>query len=156
MKTIILGQKVKDIVTNIEGIATTRAEYLHGCARIGIQPPIDKEGKIPDWIDVDEPQLKVIVKKPILKAKKPKVLVKLGLKIHDPVSGVEGIAIGRCAYLNGCARILLQPRLDKDGKKTKPSWFDEPQVKVVKVRREVAQGARRTGGPAPMRPSRAY
>lgn len=156
MKTILLGQKVKDIVTGLEGIAVMRAEYLHGCARVGIQPPKDKEGKVPEWIDVDEPQIEVIVKKQILKTKKPKVLIMLGQKIHDPVSGAEGIAVGRCSYLNGCARICLQPRLDNDGKKQKSIWFDEPQLKAVKNRREVAPGARLTGGPAPSRPNRSY
>lgn len=153
---ILLGQKVKDIVTGLEGVAVNRADYLHGCARVGIQPALDKDGKIPDTVDIDEPQLKVLVKKQILKAKKPKILIKLGQKINDPVSGVDGIALGRCTFLNGCARILLQPKLDKDGKKQRSIWFDEPQIKVVKERREVAQGSKKTGGPAPLKPSRAY
>jgi hypothetical protein len=59
---IELGDEVKDSVTGVKGIATARCEFLHGCTRVGVQPPIGKDGKIPDSVYFDEPQL-VIIKK---------------------------------------------------------------------------------------------
>lgn len=48
-----LGQKVRDIITGLEGIVTSRTEYLTGCAHIGVQPQQLKDGKMvdPEWID---------------------------------------------------------------------------------------------------------
>ncbi len=56
-----LGDQVKDKVTGFEGIAVGRHIFLQGCHRISVQPPIDKEGKHPESVSFDEPQL--IVKK---------------------------------------------------------------------------------------------
>lgn len=57
-----LGDKVKDPVTNLEGIVIGRTEFLYGCTRIGVQPKISKDGKMPDAHWFDEPQLKVVKK----------------------------------------------------------------------------------------------
>ena len=58
----MLGKKVKDNVTGLEGIAVTKCIYLNGCVQYAIQAKIDKDGKIPDEKWVDEQQLKVIGK----------------------------------------------------------------------------------------------
>jgi hypothetical protein len=42
-------------------------------------------------------------------------MVKLGQHVKDRVSGFEGIAIGKTTYLNGCDRILVQPKVKPDG-----------------------------------------
>lgn len=57
---IQLGDEVKDTVTGFKGIAIVRSEYISGCARVGVQPGVDKEGKIPDAQHFDEPMLQVI------------------------------------------------------------------------------------------------
>lgn len=59
MSDISLGDKVRDVVSGLEGIATARCLYLNGCDHIGIQPPA-KDGKIPpiQWVDV--PQVEVV------------------------------------------------------------------------------------------------
>ena len=66
MSKIDLGDKVKDPVTGIYGIAYVRLSYLQGCDRIGIQPPTVREkGKVPnvpELFHVDEPQLEIITK----------------------------------------------------------------------------------------------
>lgn len=51
---IILGSKVRDVVTGLEGMATAWAQHLFGCDRYWVAPPIDKDGKPRDgmWIDV--------------------------------------------------------------------------------------------------------
>ena len=57
---INLGDEVKDTITGYRGIAIARHTYLQGCDRISIQPPIDKEGKMPESLTFDEPQLEVV------------------------------------------------------------------------------------------------
>ena len=57
---IQLGDKCRDRVTGFEGVATIRSEYISGCARVALQPPVDKEGKIPECQHFDEPMLTVL------------------------------------------------------------------------------------------------
>lgn len=55
-----LGDKVQDKISGFRGIVIARTEYLNGCARCGVQPSVDKEGKLPSHEYFDEPQLKVL------------------------------------------------------------------------------------------------
>jgi len=50
---IQLGQKVRDVVSGLEGIVTGRTEYLNGCIQYCVKPPLDKDGKMQEawWID---------------------------------------------------------------------------------------------------------
>ena len=52
-----LGKQAKDIVTGFEGIVTSKHIYLTGCTQYGLQPRIDKDGKIPDKAYFDETRL---------------------------------------------------------------------------------------------------
>lgn len=63
MKSINLGDKVKDSVTGFVGIAIGRTVWLHGCNRITVQPEgVNKEGKTFESNSFDEPQLLVVKK----------------------------------------------------------------------------------------------
>ena len=62
---IELGVTVKDVVTEFTGIITWRVEYLSGCPQYGVQPPMDKNGVVPDAKQFDENRLKVTDSKPI-------------------------------------------------------------------------------------------
>jgi len=57
---IALGSKVKDNITGLTGIVTSRTEWLNGCKRYAVQPKINKDGKVPDVEWIDEDQLTVI------------------------------------------------------------------------------------------------
>lgn len=58
----------------------------------------------------------------------------LGDRVKDKITGMTGIATGRCAWLYGCVRYAVQPeKLDKDNKSGEPVWFDEPQLLLVKA-----------------------
>lgn len=60
MKTTIkLGDKVKDVVTGLEGIVISRIEYITGCEQCGVSPPA-KDGKILDAAYIDHTRLQVI------------------------------------------------------------------------------------------------
>jgi hypothetical protein len=62
---IELGDEVKDEVTGFQGIAVARTEWLHGCKRIVIQPPLGKDEELKDSATFDEPQLVVIKSKKV-------------------------------------------------------------------------------------------
>ena len=51
----ILGKKVRDRVTGMEGIATSVCFDLYGCVQTIINPGTDKDGKVRDqlWFDIN-------------------------------------------------------------------------------------------------------
>lgn len=59
---IELGSKVKDRVTGFCGIAVARTKHLYMCDRYTVQPPIDKDGKIPEAFSMDGFALEVLEK----------------------------------------------------------------------------------------------
>lgn len=61
-----LGCKVRSLVSGFTGMVTSRSEHLNGCDRYWVQPPVDKEGKLPDGCWLDEGELDVI-EPPVLK-----------------------------------------------------------------------------------------
>lgn len=72
MSGIKLGQKVRDVITGFEGIAVTRMEWLNGCVRIAVQPPMRRDpddkangGFVPDSKTFDEEELEVLDETPI-------------------------------------------------------------------------------------------
>ncbi len=83
-------------------------------------------------------------------------MVNLGDKVKDPVTGLEGIVIGRTEFLYGCTRIGVQPKLGKDGKVPDANWFDEPQLKVIKAKeiKPATKAQRDVGGPMISIPTR--
>ena len=52
-----LGQKVRDTISGVEGVAVARTEWMYGCVRITIQPEGSKDGKPYEYFNADEPQL---------------------------------------------------------------------------------------------------
>ena len=61
VQIVHLGDAVRDIVTGFKGTVIGVAEYLYGCRRLIVQPPVDKDGKYVEAVWVDEPQVKVLV-----------------------------------------------------------------------------------------------
>lgn len=56
-----LGDRVKDRISGVQGIAVARTEWLYGCVRICIQQEkATKDGKPQDTFTVDEPQCEVL------------------------------------------------------------------------------------------------
>jgi hypothetical protein len=57
--TIKMGDKVRDVITGFEGIHTGWLQYIHGCKRVLINPPVDKDGKLVDaqWFDEQRVEL---------------------------------------------------------------------------------------------------
>lgn len=75
--------------------------------------------------------------------------IKLGERVRDKISGLEGIAEGIADWRNGCRRIAIKPtELDKDGTPRGTYWCDEPDVERVKGVKPIPE-QRKTGGPRP-------
>ena len=62
---IKLGSKVRDNITGFTGIATARTEWLHGCARVTVQPQALHDGKPIDPFTFDEEQMEVVEELPV-------------------------------------------------------------------------------------------
>ena len=62
-------------------------------------------------------------------------MIRLGDKVKDPITGFTGTVVARTTWLQGCARINIQPfGTDKDGKIFECQSFDEPQLVVIKAK----------------------
>ena len=85
----------------------------------------------------------------------PNFKFKLGIKLKDRISGVEGVSVARTQYLSGCNHYSLQrPGVDKDGKLWDWLNFNEDMLKLV-VDKPVAEMSNpRNGGPAFQDPPR--
>lgn len=89
------------------------------------------------------------------------VKINVGDSAKDTITGFTGVVVARTEWLNGCARLTIQPsQLDKDGKPIDTFTFDEMQLEFVSARlvegplRADREPFRATGGPRP-EPSRA-
>ena len=60
---IKLGDKVKDKVSGLIGIAVEKREYLNGCIQYVVQPKIAKDNKMADAWSMDQEQLESLEKK---------------------------------------------------------------------------------------------
>lgn len=58
----------------------------------------------------------------------------LGKKVKDKITGLEGIAVTECTFLNGCVQYAIQAKIGKDGKIPDEKWIDEQQLEVVEPR----------------------
>lgn len=60
MNRIELGDRVKDRITGLKGIAIGITEWLYSCRRIVVQPETTKDHKPIESFCVDEPQLTLV------------------------------------------------------------------------------------------------
>lgn len=135
MKKVLLGQKVKDLVSGAEGIVTQYTQYMHGCPRIAVQAPVGADGKIPDVQEIDLPQLEVLDEKQVIATKFEESTIKLGQEVRDPVSGYKGTVIGVCEFINGCRRFGVQAKYDPKAlirDSLTSIWFNEFQLEITK------------------------
>jgi len=55
-----LGDKARDTVSGFIGVAVSEHNYLNGCRRVSLQPPIDNKGKLTGIETFDDPQLEIV------------------------------------------------------------------------------------------------
>lgn len=56
----ILGDQVIDTVSGFKGVAVAEHNYLHGCCRMTVQPPVNEKGELPEDRTFDLPQLEIV------------------------------------------------------------------------------------------------
>jgi hypothetical protein len=76
------------------------------------------------------------------------ILVKLGDKVKDSLTGFEGVATARTEYLYGCVHVCVTPTGLKDGKPIESQWFDEQRIDPASVAGD--------GGPGDHAPAREH
>lgn len=54
----------------------------------------------------------------------------LGEKVKDKVTGLVGIVVAKCTYLNNCVQFLIQPKA-VDHRIVEGYWIDESQLIIV-------------------------
>lgn len=58
-------------------------------------------------------------------------LSKLGYRAKDLVTGIEGVIVSASFDLYGCIQYILDPGLDKDGKRRDREWLDVARVQLT-------------------------
>ncbi len=58
--------------------------------------------------------------------------IQLGDEVKHIYTGFKGIATARTTYLSGCDRIIITPKVKKDGTLSEAMNFDEPEIKLIK------------------------
>lgn len=59
-------------------------------------------------------------------------MIKIGSLARDKISGFTGIVGARTQWINGCRRVLIEPKsLKDDGSVLEGVWFDIQMVEVV-------------------------
>jgi len=86
-------------------------------------------------------------------------IIELGDEVRDEVTSFSGVVIAITQWLNGCRRIVVQPRqIGENGKMSPSEHIDENQLVITEKHAIVAQNTpkpaeiaagKRTGGPRP-------
>lgn len=72
----------------------------------------------------------------------------LGDHAQDILTGFKGIVVSTSEHINGCWRIGIQAKIDKDGKVPSLEWFDIETIRVLdKKTLKIKKSG--TGGPKP-------
>jgi hypothetical protein len=153
-RTVELGSEVKDLVTGFQGIAVSEIEWLNGCYRYTIRPPVGKDGKILDDATFDGPQLKT-VKTGAVKANptRDNPDIELGAEVKDSVTGFRGIAVARMRWISGNVTIGVQPKFKKKEKEVPGiETFNVLNAISLEKKRKIVPVQKRTGGPLDFKP----
>ena len=58
--------------------------------------------------------------------------VELGMRVRDPITGFQGIAVGRATWLTGCDRIAIRGEVDEaDNDRPDLHYVDAPCLEIV-------------------------
>lgn len=78
------------------------------------------------------------------------MIIELGDKVKEVVTGFEGVVTGRAEYLTGCTQFCVTPPV-KDGAIVDSVWFDETRLRVnetgAALRTTLAKEPTKAGGP---------
>ena len=149
MKEISFGSLVQDKVSGFKGFVVFRVEHIHKCVRYGVQPEIDKEGKLPEIKNIDGLDLEIIAppKADLSPAVKTPNTFKLGVKVKDLLTGLTGVAVLRVKYRHAGDRYGIQPPVDGKGEMLDVITFDETDLEQIDP--PASKKKKKSGGPKP-------
>lgn len=151
-----LGMRLREVVSGVEGIAWSRRETLAGSTQISVQPSGD--GKtLPDAYNFDWQTLEILSSgvAHLSSPEDPTVKVKVGDKVKNPITGMNGVAIEKVTWMNGCVKFLVQGKDREDGT-PRFNWEDHQILEILDKPRFVPpivkeqtpeQKVKPTGGP---------
>lgn len=145
---IKLGQKVKDIVSGFEGIATARATALNGCIQYAIKPMyLNKDGKVPNAETIDQQQLEIVDEKPIARVRPKKLKFELGDKLEHIITGFHGTATLVIEHISGGIEYGIKPMM-KPGDKEAPDalGLNQEVLALKKEEKPIKVKKKPTGG----------
>lgn len=150
MNTVdLLGKLAKDKITGFKGVIVGVRENLYGCDQVRIQPrdlkSEDGSTKKAEIFDLPQVEISDNVAKVIECTPNPQIIT-LGSKVKDPITEVEGIAVLREVYLNGCSGVGVMPPKNKDGD-VKANMYAEERLQVVQAEAAKPGERRHNGGP---------
>ena len=156
---IKLGYDVEDTVTGYKGRVITIDTNLNRATQASVQPPVDKDGKIPDPETFDLCRLKILSKKHGIDHPNPEPMYAMGQEVVDPISTMKGKIICHGIHINGCSLVAVQAKFNPKAPKFNAGvWFPEKQVKPVgkilkKEKKEELYGSTRTAQFADSKPN---
>jgi hypothetical protein len=74
------------------------------------------------------------------------MMIKLGSKVKDKITGFSGIATGFVTCLSGCNQALVVPKVATDGSFKDAQWFDEQRLEVDKKFKPIVLDDSKTPG----------
>jgi len=160
-KTTSLGSKVKDLVTGITGVATSKIEYLNGCVHYGVLPHCSKDGKnaYPKVRFIDFQQLACLNNGVSELFMNPEwnPWFDLGTKVECEVTGFRGIVTARYTNLSGLIEYLVVPKTKDVSKPSEGQYIPRNMLTLlgpgVTNKIKALSGEEVTGGPADIYPS---
>ena len=70
-------------------------------------------------------------------------MINLGMPVRDIVTGLKGIAIGRCVNLFTATQVQVQPRgMQSEGVIIPPVWVEEARLKELPNEEAIPPGFR--------------
>lgn len=136
----ILGKRVKERVSKLEGIATAVSFDLYGCVQVLVNHGIDDiEKPTPQvWYDMNRMEVlsdEPIIAVPVWTSKEIRENIKLlGLRFKDLITGIEGIATTVSFELYGAIEGVLTTDPD-DSKNTRTLWASTRRFEEVSSER---------------------
>lgn len=147
MKTIKLGDIVKDVITGFTGVVCKYVEYPHNCPRLAIQPRELKDDLPQEmrYFDITHMEL---VEKGVIKAAKPvQCSFAFGDKVTHNLSSLTGVVTSLLTDINGCMRVGVQSREMKDGLPVDELWITPQDLTLVTPVAVPQAEPCKTGGP---------
>ena len=65
-----------------------------------------------------------------------KEIIQLGDEVRHPITGAKGVAVAKTTYISGCSRFTIQQKIKKDGELPEALVFDEPELELVKAKKQ--------------------